>query len=146
VRLRGFFDEQRKLAELALRVLNLMPANRGGTLFPRRRVAVVRAPGISGCRARERGLNLFEERERLVDLLRESAAESEPGGGSVVIGGEGTDLSGLSVVTAPYEVMGKRAGMIGVIGPRRMQYGRLTTLVDYTASMVGRVLTRLARE
>jgi transcriptional regulator of heat shock response len=35
--------------------------------------------------------------------------------------------------------------MIGVLGPRRMPYSRLTAIVDYTAGMVGRILTRLAQ-
>ena len=144
-KLRTFFDEQRQLAELALRVLNLVPAARG-TLFLEGASQLFEHPEFQDVGRVREVFNLFEERDRLVELLRGSAAEREPGGGSVVIGGEGTDLSGLSVVTAPYEVMGRQAGMIGVIGPRRMQYGRLTALVDYTAGMVSRVLNKLARE
>lgn len=145
-RLRNFFDEQRRLAELALRVLNLLPAQRGGTLFLEGTSQLFDHPEFQDVGRVREVFNLFEERDRLVDLLRDSVAEKEPGGGSVVIGGEGTGLNGLSVVTAPYEVNGKTAGMIGVIGPRRMQYGKLTSLVDYTANMVGRVLNRFARE
>lgn len=144
-KLRSFFDEQRKLAELALRVLNLVPASRG-TLFLEGASQLFEHPEFQDVGRVREVFNLFEERDRLVELLRGSAAEREPGGGSVVIGGAGTDLNGLSVVTAPYAVLGKQAGMIGVIGPRRMQYGRLTALVDYTAGMVGRVLSKLARE
>jgi len=145
-KLRTFFDEQRQLAELALRVLNLLPATRGGTLFVEGTSQLFEHPEFQDVGRVKEVFNLLEERDRLVDLLRESVAEKEPGGGSVVIGGEGSGLNGLSVVTAPYEVMGRQAGMIGVIGPRRMQYGRLTALVDYTASMVSRVLNKLAKE
>lgn len=145
-KLRTFFDEQRQLAELALRVLNLLPAQRGGTLFLEGASQLFDHPEFQDVGRVREVFNLFEERDRLVELLRDSVAEREPGGGSVVIGGEGSGLSGLSVVTAPYEVGGRTAGMIGVIGPRRMQYGRLTALVDYTASMVSRVLNRLAKE
>lgn len=145
-KLRTFFDEQRQLAELALRVLNLLPSQRGGTLFLEGASQLFEHPEFQDVGRVREVFNLFEERDRLVGLLRESVAEREPGGGSVVIGGEGSGLNGLSVVTAPYEVGGRTAGMIGVIGPRRMQYGRLTALVDYTAGMVSRVLNRLAKE
>lgn len=146
-KLRTFFDEQRTLAELALRVLNLVPPqHRGGTLFLDGASQLFDHPEFQDVGRVREVFNLFEERDRLVDLLRASVAEQEPGGGSVLIGSMGTGLDGLSVVTAPYEVMGKQVGMIGVIGPRRMHYGRLTALVDYTASMVGRVLNRLAKE
>ena len=145
-KLRTFFDEQRKLAELALRVLNMVPQQRSGTFFLEGASQLFDHPEFKDVGRVREVFNLFEERDRLIDLLRESVAEKEPGGGSVLIGSAGTGLDGLSVVTAPYEVMGKQVGMIGVIGPRRMHYGRLTALVDYTASMVGRVLNRLAKE
>lgn len=145
-RLRSYFDEQRRVAELALRVLNLMPAHRGELLFLEGTSQLFQHPEFQDVGRVREVFNLFDERDRLVTVLRESVAEREPGGGSVVIGGEGTDLKGLSVVTAPYEVHGRPAGMIGVIGPRRMPYARLTALVDYTAGMVSRVLGRLARE
>jgi len=47
-------------------------------------------------------------------------------------------------VAAPYEVDGRKAGMIGVLGPRRMHYSKLTAVVEYTAGLVGRILTRLS--
>jgi len=143
-KLRSFFDEQRKLAELALRVLNLMPAAGGGRLYLEGASQLFEHPEFQNVNRVREVFGLFEERDRLVELLRQSAAEREPGGGSVLIGGQGTGLDGLSVVTAPYHVHGRQVGMIGVLGPRRMHYGRLTALVDYTAGMVSRVLNRLA--
>ena len=96
-----------------------MPAQRGGTLFLEGTSQLFEHPEFQDVGRVKEVFNLFEERDQLMTLLRESVAEKEPGGGSVLIGGEGTGLNGLSVVTAPYEVMGKPAGMIGVIGPRR---------------------------
>ena len=51
----------------------------------------------------------------------------------------------LSVVSAPYQVDGKTVGMLGVLGPRRMPYSRLSGLVEYTAARLGGLLTRLGR-
>ena len=95
-------------------------------------------------RARE-VFGLLEEHDRVADLLRQAVQRSEHRGYAVFIGDEGTDLEGLSLVASPYEVEGEHAGMVGIIGPRRMEYSRLTSVVDYTASLLGRFLTRLSR-
>jgi len=65
----------------------------------------------------------------------------------VLIGAEARDqgMDELSVVASPYRVGDKTVGVVGVLGPRRMPYSRFTALVDYTADMVGRLLTRLSR-
>ena len=49
-------------------------------------------------------------------------------------------LEGCSVVTAPYSVEGQVLGVLGVIGPTRLNYARVIPVVDYTARVVGRVL------
>jgi len=42
-------------------------------------------------------------------------------------------------------VDGQPAGLIGVLGPRRMPYSRLTAVVQYRAGLLGRILTRLGK-
>jgi heat-inducible transcriptional repressor len=50
-------------------------------------------------------------------------------------------LSGSSIVAAPYaDAKGKVLGVIGVIGPTRLNYARIIPIVDYTARVVGRLL------
>jgi heat-inducible transcriptional repressor len=50
-------------------------------------------------------------------------------------------LSGSSIVAAPYaDAKGKVVGVIGVIGPTRLNYARIVPIVDYTARVVGRLL------
>jgi heat-inducible transcriptional repressor len=50
-------------------------------------------------------------------------------------------LSGSSIVAAPYaDAKGKVVGVIGVIGPTRLNYARIIPMVDYTARVVGRLL------
>jgi len=51
-------------------------------------------------------------------------------------------LGDCSVVTAPYEVDGQILGVLGVIGPTRMNYERVIPLVDLTAKMLGTVLNQ----
>ena len=91
----------------------------------------------------ERLTHLFEEIERkagLIDLLQ-AAREGE--GVRVFIGAENRlfSLSGSAVVAAPYRDGGGRVvGVVGVVGPTRLNYGRVVPLVDYTAEVVGRLL------
>jgi transcriptional regulator of heat shock response len=51
------------------------------------------------------------------------------------------DSAGLSVVVAPFRNgQEKIVGAIGVIGPTRINYGRVIPVVDYTARVIGRLL------
>lgn len=51
-------------------------------------------------------------------------------------------LNGCSVVTAPYQVNEEVVGVLGVIGPTRMNYERVIPVVDITAKILGAVLKK----
>ncbi|MEM6466641.1 MAG: heat-inducible transcriptional repressor HrcA, partial [Pseudomonadota bacterium] len=51
-------------------------------------------------------------------------------------------LSGSSLVVSPYMNAEKKIiGALGVIGPTRQNYGRVVPIVDYTAQLVGRLVS-----
>jgi heat-inducible transcriptional repressor len=51
-------------------------------------------------------------------------------------------LSGSSLIAAPFHDQShKIVGVLGVIGPTRLNYARIIPMVDYTARLVGRLLT-----
>jgi len=83
-------------------------------------------------------LELTERRELLSRVLGERI---HPAGLKVTIGGENPteELSDFTLVTAEYRVGGLK-GVIGVIGPTRMPYEKVMAIVDYTSSMVNRIL------
>ncbi len=56
----------------------------------------------------------------------------------VVIGGENSDdvLSSFSVIVSRYGVAGGPTGVVGVLGPTRMQYGRAVPMVRYMSSLL----------
>ena len=91
----------------------------------------------------ERVQQLFDELERqqgIVDLLN-AAKDGE--GVRIFIGSENPlfSLSGSSVVTAPYRDKDRNIiGVIGVVGPTRLNYARVIPLVDYTADVVSRLV------
>lgn len=78
-----------------------------------------------------------EELVRLLDLARSAAACK------IFIGSENKlfALSGSSVVAAPWRGAGGRiVGVVGVIGPTRLNYARVVPMVDYTARTLSRLI------
>lgn len=49
----------------------------------------------------------------------------------------------FSVVTAPYEVHGQAAGVLGVVGPTRMAYREVIPVVDVTARVLGTAINQI---
>ena len=76
---------------------------------------------------------LLEEREPMVSIL---SRRTHRRGVAITIGGEhaSPELQGCSMLTSSYRV-GNTEGVVGVIGPRRMPYGRMVPLVQYVAHL-----------
>ena len=81
-------------------------------------------------------LDAFTEKGAIVHLL-DKCAETE--GVQLFIGDESgyRPLDSYSLITAPYESHGSAAGVLGVIGPTRMNYQKVIPLVDVTAKLLG---------
>lgn len=144
--LRSFLDEERRLAEQALQILRLVPADRPGQLYLEGASMMFEQPEFRDVERAREVFGLFEERDRLIELLRASGRSNERSLPTIVIGSESHDagLREISVVASPYRVGQEPVGMVGVLGPRRMPYQRLTAIVDYTAEMLSRLLTKFA--
>jgi heat-inducible transcriptional repressor len=88
---------------------------------------------------------LFDELERqegLIDLLGD-AEKAE--GVRIFIGSENKlfSLSGSSVILSPYKDANEKViGVLGVIGPTRLNYARIVPVVDYTANVVSAMMAR----
>ena len=91
----------------------------------------------------ERVRTLFDDIERKADLIRLLELAKQGDGVRIFIGSENRlfSLSGSSIVAAPYaNAQGKVVGVIGVLGPTRLNYGRIIPMVDHTAKVIGRLL------
>jgi heat-inducible transcriptional repressor len=91
----------------------------------------------------ERIRTLFDDIERKNDLIRLLELAALGDGVRIFIGSENRlfSLSGSSIVAAPYaNAQGKVIGVIGVLGPTRLNYARIIPMVDHTAKVVGRLL------
>lgn len=86
---------------------------------------------------------LFDDLERKRDIAEFLDLTEDGEGVRIFIGSENKlfSLSGSSLVVSPYMNADRKIiGAVGVIGPTRLNYGRIVPIVDYTAQLVGRML------
>ncbi|MGB2768908.1 MAG: heat-inducible transcriptional repressor HrcA [Candidatus Zixiibacteriota bacterium] len=85
-------------------------------------------------------IEVLEEKKLLAELI---SAKGIKEGISITIGKEleRGEMESCSLVTSPYEA-GKVRGTIGIIGPTRMRYSKLVSMVQYTAKLLSDVLSR----
>ncbi len=92
----------------------------------------------------ERVRTLFDDLERKRDIAEFLDLTEEGDGVRIFIGSENKlfSLSGSSLVVSPYMNADRKIiGAVGVIGPTRLNYGRIVPIVDYTAQLLGRVVS-----
>ena len=86
---------------------------------------------------------LFDDLERKRDIAQFLDLTEEGDGVRIFIGSENKlfSLSGSSLVVSPYMNADRKIiGAVGVIGPTRLNYGRIVPIVNYTAQLVGRMI------
>lgn len=100
---------------------------------------------------------LGPERERnqrirkVVEVLEQSrflpalAAQVPAGGVQVIIGGENEfeDMKDVSLVVSRYGVEGQAGGLLGVVGPTRMQYSRAIAVVRYMTGLMNELMSEM---
>jgi len=91
----------------------------------------------------ERIRQLLEELEGKEEIARLLDSAREGQGMKIFIGSENKlfALSGSSVIAAPYRGReGKVVGVVGFIGPTRLNYARVVPMVDFTAQALSRLM------
>lgn len=133
----------RKLGRLAVdSVVSFLDqpfASPSAELFVEGTSSLLDAPELSNVDRLREVLRALEERTRLLRLL-DGCLRSH--GVQVLIGSETQDpgLAPLSVVASSYAA-GSERGLVGIVGPRRMEYARAVALVDHFARTISRALT-----
>ena len=116
-------------------------ANDPGTLIVRGRSNLL--TDLDAAEDLERIRLLFDDLENKKDLIQLLGLAEKGDGVRIFIGSENNlfSLSGSSLVVSPYRDSNQRiVGVLGVIGPTRLNYARVIPMVDYTARLVSRVL------
>lgn len=137
-----------ELDELTQKVITLGLAEWSGTLDDRRSL-IVRGQSnllkdVSEGGDLDRIRQLFDDLESKREMVQLLKLADTADGVRIFIGSENTlfSLSGSSLVVAPFhDTTRKVVGVLGVIGPTRINYARIIPMVDYTAKLVGRLLT-----
>ena len=85
-------------------------------------------------------LTMLEEEQLLCDLLN-----SQNGDGVTVTIGQENKYSGIkdcSIIKATYRIKGKVIGTVAVLGPTRMEYGKIITLLEFMHGNLGQILKK----
>jgi heat-inducible transcriptional repressor len=143
---------QEQVAELDELTRKLVEAGRatisdsGGaapTVIVRGRANLINDTMASAELERIRGLfNELESKDGLIELLGDTEKAQ---GVKIFIGSENKlfSLSGSSVILSPYKDANEKVvGVLGVIGPTRLNYARIVPVVDYTAHVISRMMAR----
>ncbi len=95
-------------------------------------------PEFGEVRKIESLFRVLEQKEQVADLL---SARQEPLGIQVLIGSENgcEGMEMCSIVRSSYRVRGNQFGTIGVIGPTRMAYPRIVSIVKFTSQMISKL-------
>lgn len=91
----------------------------------------------------ERIRHLFSDLETKKELVNILELSRDGDGVKIFIGSENKlfSLSGSSVIVSPYmDAQQNILGVVGIIGPTRLNYARIIPMVDYTAKLIGKFL------
>lgn len=137
---------RRELGQLQGRVveagLALKPDDKSDLLIFQGAANILQGAAIEDVASIQRLFDLLEKQETATQLLRETEAGE---GVQIYIGSENNVLqnSNLSMVVSAYRDENKRiVGATGVIGPTRLNYRKVIPMVDYTARLMGQLITR----
>ncbi|MFC3690729.1 heat-inducible transcriptional repressor HrcA [Chenggangzhangella methanolivorans] len=139
---------ERELNELSARVVEAGLAGWGGGGGDHPRQLIVRGQAnlledLKALEDLERVRLLLDDLEGKKDVIELLGRAEDADGVRIFIGSENKlfSLSGSSMIAAPFRDGDKKiVGVLGVIGPTRLNYARIVPMVDYTARVVGRML------
>lgn len=99
-------------------------------------------PEYSDIQKAKEFLNVLDENELLFDILNDASQDT-----SVIIGKENKvhQLKDCSLITATYSFNGKIIGSIGVLGPTRMKYSKVISIVDCLTQNLNDILTQIIK-
>jgi heat-inducible transcriptional repressor len=117
----------------------------GRTLYVSGAMNILDQPEFGDLESTRALLRMFEHRERLVDLLTSMADEQ---GVHVTIGEENpvAEMRDCTVITCAYRYRDQVLGILGVVGPRRLPYPEIMSVVDETARHVTEALSRVRQD
>ncbi len=113
-----------------------------GPLFVDGTAKILDRPEFMDARKVKELLAAFEEKAKLIKILSTCLESSTPGV-RILIGRENpnSEMHQCTIIVAPYRYRNRAVGVLGVIGPTRMEYDRAITTVEYIAHRTSRLLS-----
>ncbi len=138
-------DEMHKLNQEAMqaasRVISEEEASNQGDVVLSGEQKLLDVPDLCQIETLQKLFDAFKTKRDLLDLLDRSMKAN---GVSVFIGEESgySALGECSVIASPYSVDGKILGTLGVVGPTRMAYDEVISVVDITSKLLSQALSQ----
>ena len=146
-RIKEFISDQLKIKTYSIKIWELMNQiftwDGAEELYLRGRINILEQPEFKDLARTKSIFQALEEKRLLAEVL----SRATPTEGVRVLIGKETKckkIKDLSLVTSTYKINGRPVGILGVIGPRRMEYSKVVSLVDFMAKMVSEILTDLS--
>jgi heat-inducible transcriptional repressor len=129
-----------QVAVLIREIMERIDSHLSGQIYRDGLVQILEAPDFVGADHVRKIVRVFEQRTLLEQVLGEypdSAADIQ-----VVIAGEGrfAELQDISLVIGRYGITDRATGVIGVIGPLRMPYGRSISAVRFVSALMSEMV------
>jgi len=105
---------------------------------------IIEYPDFMSVEKAKNFISVLQTKEMLYDMMKKATRLEF----SVTIGQENEvkELQDLSVVTATYKVGGKSLGSFGVIGPTRMDYSKVISILGFVSQSLNSILSEFVEE
>jgi heat-inducible transcriptional repressor len=154
-KLRTVQEEYRDLMSLAMEIGEEIKRFSTSEIYLDGASKILALPDFSGAEEMQKLFEVMEEKQILANLLEDEIKQSEAQVKNskkmpkkdasrvhVRIGSENPvkALQNLSVVSSTYQLADHTVGVLGILGPKRMEYGKMMALVDYVSQIVNQML------
>lgn len=129
----------RMLVKAAKLSQGVMEGHRKPRIYIQGQLNILRYPDFTDKKKLRTLLSALEEKEKIIRVLDKYIEES---GVHIIIGSEMEDshMENLSFITSSYSFAGKMGGMLGVIGPTRLEYSGIVPMVNFAAQTISKRL------
>lgn len=130
----------RQVAMLVREIMERIDSGLSGQIYRDGLVQMLEAPDFAGADHVRKIVRVFEQRTLLEQVLGEYADSTTDI--QVVIAGEGryAELQDISLVIGRYGIINRATGVVGVVGPLRMSYGRTISAVRFVSGLMSEVV------
>jgi heat-inducible transcriptional repressor len=132
----------RQIALLVVDLIANLDRQSSGQIYRDGLMQIMDAPEFAEVENARRVVQVFEE-QSVLEQVADSYGDMDDI--QVVISGDGrfTELRDISLVLSRYGVMDRASGILGVIGPRRMLYGRTLGAVRFVAALMTEIVDEI---